>query len=902
MSQLVLWEVPKSDLVPIILTYRRDKQLCMCILKILVALTLPVTRSFNNVYEHLAKLQVCKELFIRSEIMAILMGFLAEPLSKRPEDRTDDDTSVVDAMLHLFHNLLHIRTLQSVGAVDDTRSLLDDALLQVFFRENVMDALVVVAQNIDHESNRMWTLLLTNTLFLIIDGLVPEDLAFSFFSKQSATARVSENVSALKALRTKEKQAAKEDKFRLSGRHSRFGGSLQTKDSVGTTKYVDARQLVAPVKLAPRVAPQARAPPAWERMDRIVSSESKCALFEYLDRLVQSNVFSLMMHEATTTISETDLENTFLPSFQADVNRYIRLIGWFTRFDYVRQVQTIRLSENPNDVRREHPILDTVPTNPDKQTFKLDCIGTVFNPVSVAYLLKRSDHLYDQKPFPYRDVYYVYRTLADILNTCGYILCNGTRELRFQSKKILYQIFLDRKQFLDRLPNLLERVALSKMPRHYLVSLVLLVDLTFILIEKIEEIDNSLLVMKKQRKKKAHSVASDRQYEGDEQSEEGDYMEEGDVSAPKKSKREEERFNDFNELQTQEFRISDYIRKFQHNKVIAVCMALLEDFEKNTEETNTAIFRLFERIRTGAGDSNAKLPAIFCLMRLLFLFSRIMQYTLMHGSETRPSIRLLNDFATNIVELIIRMTGKGANGHVFPALLFWRSHSENLNFEDLNLRLAYEEGLLHDDDNNNDSWSENDGRVVADEPDFQDDEILLDAEAIAASNRADEERKAALAKLKKNMPKKAKTAFKFFCKEFRDMVQQDNPEATRAQVDKLLQEKWDATPDEEKSTFEAREREDRDRYDQELASWKPPSESRKKGKKRISKRLRERQDQEMLMEEIEARGVERRAAAIESPRLVDEEPAHDNNSSSSSEDVPLGQLAASLNSSKKKRK
>ncbi len=73
-------------------------------------------------------------------------------------------------------------------------------------------------------------------------------------------------------------------------------------------------------------------------------------------------------------------------------------------------------------------------------------------------------------------------------------------QLRYEAKKTLYRIFLDRKHFLDRLPLLLSKVVLSKMPRHYLVSLVNTVDLTFIVLEKIEEIDKGLVVLKKQKR------------------------------------------------------------------------------------------------------------------------------------------------------------------------------------------------------------------------------------------------------------------------------------------------------------------------------------------------------------------------------------------------------------------
>ncbi len=178
MSQLVIWEIPKTDLIPILTTYRRDTKLARRIVSILAVLTIPVTRSFDRVDEHLEKLQLCKELFVKGDVVAVLMGMLAEPLSRGCDDRTKEDKTIIDSMLHLLRNLLAIRT--DGDSVDNTRSLLDDALLRTFFQHNVMDFFVVIAQNLDHEANEKWTMLMSNILFLLTDGFVPEDLSFTY--------------------------------------------------------------------------------------------------------------------------------------------------------------------------------------------------------------------------------------------------------------------------------------------------------------------------------------------------------------------------------------------------------------------------------------------------------------------------------------------------------------------------------------------------------------------------------------------------------------------------------------------------------------------------------------------------------------------------------------------------
>lgn len=144
------------------------------------------------------------------------MSLLAEPLSRGCDERSEKDGRVIDTMLHLFHNLLAIRT-DGDGAVDNTRALLDDALLRSFFKESVMDFFVVIAQSIDHEANQKQTLRLSNILFLLTDGFSPEDLSFCFHSsrradaasvEQETRAEIEAKVSSLKvSLKSKKKTA-----------------------------------------------------------------------------------------------------------------------------------------------------------------------------------------------------------------------------------------------------------------------------------------------------------------------------------------------------------------------------------------------------------------------------------------------------------------------------------------------------------------------------------------------------------------------------------------------------------------------------------------------------------------------------------------------------------------------
>ena len=879
MSQLVKWEVPKSDLVPLILHYRREKQLCLTLVKILVALTLPVTRTFVGVEEHLAKLQLCKELFVNADLVAVMMSFLAEPLSRTGDDRTEKDTKTIDLLLNLFHNLLHIRTVTTAN-IDNSKKMLDDALLKVFFKEHVMEAFVVIAQNVDQEDSKNWSILLTNILFLITDGFIPEDLSFCYHSAKAPAhaGKAGKPGSKLSALRKKEKVTERSDRYRLSGRHSHFGGQLQIKEVDGTVKVLDARQLLAPVKAAAGTTSKKKkkknAMVDWERTDREASSETKALLFEFLSRIINDDVFSLLMYETANAISKSDLKNADLPSFQADVNRYIRVAGFFIRFDCVMQIQKMRLLENPRDIQRELSVLDKVPKHATNQTFSITHIETVLNPKFIEFLFQRCDHILEQKPPSYRDVSYVMKCVSQILHTIAYILINGDVDLKYTAKKTLYRIFLDRKQFLDRLPSLLHKYVESTMPLYFVSNLVETADLTFILIDQIVEIDKGMFVMKRKKKKQRMiSLKEDKRYEDDEKENSEDELNEQEYQE------EYERFNDFNELQTQDFTTSDYIRKFQHNKVVDPFARVLENYETNSEELNSAIFRMFERIRTGCSDTLIALPAIFYQARLLNLF-----LGMMNNREalkpTKPSIELLCEFAETIVKQLMDLTKNGANSHVFAHLLFLRSQNENRNFADVNLRLAYEKAMEEgrDGGRNRREDSESDGDFNAMEKEFEDDEILLNSDDIIESNKRDLERKKE--EKRKGLPKKNRSAFQLFSdKEKKEMVAQDatfKKTKRKRELKSKIASKWDQLEQEEKEKFEELAKEDLLRYKKEMENWIPPEDDSDEDGDYLDDKSRKRRKTLLKKKKEEKEKI------IKQLQRGDEE--------SSSEDVPIGEL------------
>ena len=76
-----------------------------------------------------------------------------------------------------------------------------------------------------------------------------------------------------------------------------------------------------------------------------------------------------------------------------------------------------------------------------------------------------------------------------------------------------------------------------------------------------------------------------------------------------------------------------------------------------------------------------------------------------------------------------------------------------------------------------------------------------------------------------NAPKRALTSFMFFSKEMRPKIQEQNAEASFGEIGKLIGEAWKNASEEEKNKYEDMNKEDKERYDKEMAAYKEKKKS-----------------------------------------------------------------------------
>jgi hypothetical protein len=162
-AALGTWNTLKKDLIPILLTYRAEPKtiFATCISplifvlkflfffsgKLIVMMTMPPTPGTSNLAQQWETLQSYKEAFMSKEVLAAIVSFFADPLSQNARyaydralscayvqcsSRTEEASQLIELVLTLFRNLLHIPDPINTRAVLDTRENMHDSLVLAF--------------------------------------------------------------------------------------------------------------------------------------------------------------------------------------------------------------------------------------------------------------------------------------------------------------------------------------------------------------------------------------------------------------------------------------------------------------------------------------------------------------------------------------------------------------------------------------------------------------------------------------------------------------------------------------------------------------------------------------------------------------------------------------------------
>ncbi|XP_012696574.1 protein timeless homolog [Clupea harengus] len=229
-QQLGAAQILQNDLLPIIAQHGQDKPLFDACIRLMVNLTQPALLCFGKVpddptFRHhflqvVSYLQAYKEAFASEKVFGVLSETLYNLLQLDWEQRQEEDNLLVERIILLVRNVLHIPTdPYEEKNVDDDASV-HDKLLWAIHLSGFDDLLKFLASA---QSEQQWSMHVLEVISLMFRDQAPEVLAKAGQTRSSQEKQ--KDAQELEALRAKEQAEKHTRTMQRGSRHSRFRGS-----------------------------------------------------------------------------------------------------------------------------------------------------------------------------------------------------------------------------------------------------------------------------------------------------------------------------------------------------------------------------------------------------------------------------------------------------------------------------------------------------------------------------------------------------------------------------------------------------------------------------------------------------------------------------------------------------
>ncbi|XP_050412859.1 protein timeless homolog [Patella vulgata] len=226
----------QNDLLQLIKNYKNDAALFDAVLRLLVNLTQPAYLCFNNhipedktlrnyyieIENHLYNY---KEAFVDEVLFAVLTEKIGDILKLDWEQRQEEDKLTLERMLIVLRNVLHIAPDPSMEKRTDDDASLHDQIIWVFHVSGMEDMLLYIASADDE---RQLCMHLLEIISLMFREQKPEVLANAGVKKSQSEKEREERE--LESIREQERANKRAEFLKQSTRHSRFGGTYVVKN------------------------------------------------------------------------------------------------------------------------------------------------------------------------------------------------------------------------------------------------------------------------------------------------------------------------------------------------------------------------------------------------------------------------------------------------------------------------------------------------------------------------------------------------------------------------------------------------------------------------------------------------------------------------------------------------
>ncbi|KAI5614487.1 protein timeless-like isoform X1 [Silurus asotus] len=244
-QQLGAGQILQNDLLPIITQHGEDKPLFDACIRLMVNLTQPALLCFGKIpddasFRHhflqvVTYLQGYKEAFANEKVFTILSETLYNLLQLEWEQRQEEDNLLIERILLLVRNVLHVPADPNEEKNVDDDASLHDKLLWAIHMSGMDDLLKFLASA---QSEQQWSLHVLEIISLMFRDQTPEVLVSAGQSRSIQEKQ--KDTHELESLRLKELAEKRSRTLQRGTRHSRFRGSyvIQGLKSIGENDVI----------------------------------------------------------------------------------------------------------------------------------------------------------------------------------------------------------------------------------------------------------------------------------------------------------------------------------------------------------------------------------------------------------------------------------------------------------------------------------------------------------------------------------------------------------------------------------------------------------------------------------------------------------------------------------------
>ncbi|EXB72485.1 hypothetical protein L484_011488 [Morus notabilis] len=299
---------------------------------------MPIEPSSNDISDQIEYLWRFKSSITCSDIVAVIVSLLESPLENLERDAlTEDDWKLVQLILTLFRNILAIQEIslqQKAGGTASHFISLRDKFLELLFRENVMDLIIVITQHFGGYL-RNDNLLLLDIFHYAFMGQEPELVAKAHLKGPKADENSKASLNSLKSIMEEEEEKRKLSRVRNLVRHSHFIGTFSRLTMDGSKAVFNAKPtsvsrdtLIKPHKVH-------RGPTKKIAWDHGILPSSKDEilklLHDFVNHFLSGGGYNVLMQ-----LLREDIEKEHHSVQQSDVIVFFQVAQFVTSFQYYK--------------------------------------------------------------------------------------------------------------------------------------------------------------------------------------------------------------------------------------------------------------------------------------------------------------------------------------------------------------------------------------------------------------------------------------------------------------------------------------------------------------------------------------------------------------------------------------